>query len=120
MYAGEMCNWYYELSIDQCAQSGIQTHHTKDKHTTELDSKTQESAAKVEASASIPTEYSLWCVMEPAQGEEFVSQWRTNFDPVKLGIGFLSKYIDAARGPLKEHDWNYATAVQFIVRLKKV
>lgn len=70
-------------------------------------------------SVSSKSEPSLWIVMELTQGVEFAKQWLVNFDPQKFGIEFLSKYIEVARGPLKEQSWNYTKAVQLLVSLRK-
>ena len=88
--------------------------------------KTEESSASVAptdkegaSTVSSKSEPSLWIVMELTQGVEFAKQWLVNFDPQKFGIEFLSKYIDVARGPLKEQSWSYTKAVQLLVSLRK-
>ena len=45
-------------------------------------------------------------------------QWR-GFDPISLGLELLGRYIEAARGPLKEQNWSYTRAVQLSVQLRK-
>ncbi len=61
----------------------------------------------------------LYHVMWHTCGEEGVSRWLSDFDPHKCGLEMLSKYIDAARGPLKGQGWEYSRAVKLMVQLKR-
>ncbi len=106
MYAGEMCHWYWELN-----SAPSQPTPSKD------DRKTQPGASLNDHDSS--KESTLWCVMELTQGIEFARDWRDNFNSQKYGIEFLSKYVDVARGPLKDQSWNYVQAVQLLVSLRK-
>ena len=45
-------------------------------------------------------------------------QWR-GFAPVSLGLELLGRYIEAARGPLRQQNWSYTRAVQLSVQLRK-
>lgn len=113
MYAGEMCHWYWELS----SASPQLTSSKEDQEQQATASKTVEASPSNQSQSSNETK--LWCVMKLTQGEDFTRQWRDNFNSQKYGIEFLSKYVDVARGPLKDQSWNYIKAVQFLVSLKK-
>lgn len=52
-------------------------------------------------------------------GEKFTIDWEKSFDALQFGQTCLSKYIEVARGPLKEHGWKYDTAVRMTVEMKK-
>ena len=61
----------------------------------------------------------LYKIMRWTRGEDFTSRWIAEFDALKYGLEMLSKYINAARGPLKGHGWKYAKAVELVVKLKR-
>lgn len=61
----------------------------------------------------------LYQLIQRASGEGVMSRWVADFEPHKCGQEMLSKYIDAARGPLKGHGWEYSRAVKLMVKLKK-
>jgi len=52
-------------------------------------------------------------------GEQFTSEWEKSFNALQFGQECLSKYIEIARGPLKEHGWKYDAAVKMTVEMKK-
>ena len=66
-----------------------------------------------------PSLLDFYHVMRHTHGKEHVTRWKSEFDPIKQGQEVLSKYIGAARGPLKNHGWNYSRAVELIVKLKR-
>lgn len=146
MYAGEMCHWYFELSTvlsqpsppKECQKQSPSFEESQEQPTTASEKVKKQSTSSKEsqeqqASASLSDNTSpsiqssnqsseeprLWCVMELTQGVDFTRQWKDNFNPQKYGVEFLSKYVDVARGPLKDQSWNYVKAVQFLVSLKK-
>ena len=61
----------------------------------------------------------LYHLIQRAAGEGVMSRWLTDFEPHKCGLEMLSKYIDAARGPLKGHSWEYSRAFKLVVKLKR-
>ncbi len=107
MYAGEMCHWYWELN-------STPLHPTPSK-----DDQKKQLGASLNDQSSNSKEPTLWCVMELTQGIEFARDWKDNFNAQKYGIEFFSKYVDVARGPLKDQSWNYVQAVQLLVSLRK-
>lgn len=62
---------------------------------------------------------SFYSLMEHLQGKEFVQKWVLEFSTIQYGQDFLTKYVDAARGPLASQGWSYDRAVQLLVKLKK-
>ena len=62
---------------------------------------------------------SFYSLMEHLQGKEFVQKWVLEFSAIQYGQDFLTKYVDAARGPLASQGWSYDRAVQLLVKLKK-
>ena len=73
----------------------------------------------VEEKGVTPGSLDLYHVMRHTKGEEAVIHWQLDYEPLKDGVEMLSKYIAAARGPLKAHDWDYSRAVEIMVKLKK-
>ena len=61
----------------------------------------------------------LFNVMLHTKGPSRVASWRAEFNAVRMGTEMLSKYINVARGPLKQHGWSYSKAVDLIIKLKK-
>ncbi len=71
---------------------------------------------------NLPVETSgldLYHVMRCTRGEEYVLRWKCEFNAIQSGLEMLSKYINAARGPLKHQGWNYSKAVELVVKLRK-
>ena len=62
---------------------------------------------------------SLYHVMLHTQGLSLVDAWKSDFNSLRHGVEMLSKYISVARGPLKDHGWNYSKAVELMVKLRK-
>ena len=62
---------------------------------------------------------SLFSLLEALQGSDFVRQWRGEFEPSGLGQDVLTRYVRAARGPLREQHWRYDRPVELLVKLKK-
>ena len=53
-------------------------------------------------------------------GEIYFVNWEKSFSALQLGQDYLAKYIEVARGPLKEHGWKYDNAVKMVVEMKRV
>ena len=53
------------------------------------------------------------------KGEDHVHKCCSEFSPTARGREILGRYIEMARGPLKEQNWSYARAVQLMVQLKR-
>ena len=72
------------------------------------------------ASASLlPNPSQVSIVVTCLCGEQFTSDWEKSFNALQFGQVCLSKYIEVARGPLKEHGWKYDAAVKMTVEMKK-
>ena len=72
------------------------------------------------ASASLlPNPSQVSIVVTCLCGEQFTSDWEKSFNALQFGQACLSKYIEVARGPLKEHGWKYDAAVKMTVEMKK-
>ena len=61
----------------------------------------------------------LYSLVLNTKGVDFIKTWMFNFDPLKEGIETLAKYVEIARGPLKDHGWSYDRAVRLLVELKR-
>ena len=61
----------------------------------------------------------LYHVMRQTCGEEMVTRWVCEYNPYAHGLEVLSKYIAAARGPLKGTGWEYSRAVELMVTFKR-
>ena len=143
MYAGEMCYWHWELDnggvgqegpvpaltiggaegtgvamagVQADAGSGICSESESGSGAGHVDGCDSGSALCPGASGSEALPFGLMGAM---RGLDFVREWREEFNPVKLGVVYLTKYIDAARGPLKFQEWNYDRAIQLLIRMKK-
>lgn len=99
-----------EVKLDSTTQEASPTQKVS-KHLTE------EAASTLTESPQLPMD--LYHLMQHTCGEGSMSRWLADFDPHKCGLEMLSKYIDAARGPLKGHGWEYSRAVKLMVELKK-
>ncbi len=146
MYAGELCYWRWELdggsdgSLSTTDQAEATTPHREKENSNsdlpeasrvsplpsglEIPSSGLEELSISEAtprSCASPTTAvdSLYLLMKHLRGDEFVQRWHLEFDAVVLAQGFLSKYLETARGPLKGQGWSYDRAVQLLVKLKK-
>ena len=149
MYAGEMCYWHWELDNGGAGQegpvpaltigggpgvvadagSGIPSESESGSSAGHVDgSDSGSSAGHVDGSDSGPASCPGTCgydealpfvLMGAMRGLDFVKEWREELNPVKLGVDYLTKYIDAARGPLKIQEWNYDRAIQLLIRMKK-
>ena len=53
-------------------------------------------------------------------GEPYFVNWERSFNALQFGQDCLAKYIEVARGPLKEHGWKYDNAVKMVVEMKKI
>jgi len=53
-------------------------------------------------------------------GEPYFVKWEQSFNAHQCGQGYLARYIEVARGPLKEHGWKYDNAVKMVVEMKKI
>ena len=147
MYAGELCYWCWEQQPGgrgRLPQAVPHPPRTESKSNslkatavsstapeggfnaacdTSSSSDTPPEAKALSETAASRQQYSqaawLYQAMEHSQGSEFSSKWAEEFDCVALGQGFLAKYIEVARGPLKPQGWEYDRAVQLLVKLKK-
>ena len=139
MYAGEMCYWYWELDrgggellqgqpgaapmgdagergMVADAGTGMGSESKCGSSAGYVSGSGGESASGPATPGSRPSPFGLMGAM---RGLDFVREWREGFSPARLGVEYLSKYIDAARGPLKLQQWSYDRAIQLLVRLKK-
>ena len=73
-----------------------------------------------EPSTSEPDVSHLSAVVSCLCGEAYVVSWEKTFNAHQYGQDYLAKYIEVARGPLKEHGWKYDNAVKMIVEMKKI
>lgn len=71
-------------------------------------------------STSDPDVSHLSTVISCLCGEMYVINWEKTFNALQYGQDYLAKYIEVARGPLKEHGWKYDNAVKMIVEMKKI
>ena len=133
MYAGEMCYWYWELdrggselvkgpptTVNSAGEVVSSTCVLADARS-RLRSEDKSGSGTGAASGSAMSESgtSPFGLMGSMRGLDFVREWREGFNPAKLGVDYLTKYIDAARGPLKLQQWNYDRAIHLLIRLKK-
>lgn len=134
MYAGEMCYWHWELehggtcelvqgqstaAVDGSGELGVTPPAGTEPNAGPAQRSESEPGSVGEIGAgggSAPS--GVFGLMGEMSGLDFVKKWRDEFDPVKLGTDCLSKYIDAARGPLKFQQWNYDRAIQLLIKLK--
>ncbi len=126
-YAGELCYWSWELTAATDAASG----DTKSQDAPE--SKPPPELSKPPSRMKMPEQLarsvlfgnrpsppdSFYLLMKELRGQEYVDKWRSEFRGVDLAQGFLTKYLDTARGALKGKGWSYDRAVQLLVKLKK-
>jgi hypothetical protein len=62
----------------------------------------------------------LYPVLRQIHGEEAVSRWVDEYNPLSCGLQVLAKYIKVARGPLKSAGWDYTRAVQLTLDMRRV
>lgn len=140
MYSGELCYWSWELAatIDDGASS-VAAEQSKGKAKSSGKESSAENGVTTVSGATPPLSRlvelsisesgscpprdtpvdSLYLLMRHLQGDVFVRRWRSEFNAILLAQEFLSKYLETARGALKDQGWNYDRAVQLLVKLKR-
>lgn len=145
MYAGELCYWAWEveggsLSKEEEEEDGAERKGEREK-VTEAEEEGEggsqlvrgqrqedDSTAKdrVTGVAGItahgpqlqPRPPLFSSLLSEINGVEHVQQYCKSFSPAASGQSFLQRYIALAQGPLKDHNWNYARAVELLELLK--
>lgn len=146
MYAGDMCQWYMQCSVQSTSSDGCGSGGGQDQGTevprvkpcnlisSQSDSTTAEctkeappppqgvSPSNLQQSNSLITSTHVlepYALLDAACGQEHTQHWTASFDAPVLCDKYLSRYISVARGPLKSLGWSYERAVKLLVELRR-